>query len=84
MQQNQRREKGVQVDVERIAPLDVRIDLAPTQIPIGHQPHERRHDYAANQKVHNQYVEQEVAGLTDAQVQGPRNAQRSHYAIYKL
>lgn len=47
VQQNERRKEGVQVDVERVAPLDVGIDLAAPQVPVGHEPHECGHNYAA-------------------------------------
>lgn len=57
MQQNQRRKERVQVYVERVAPLDVCVQLAAAQIPIGQRPHERRHDDAAQQKIDDHHVE---------------------------
>lgn len=82
MQQNQRREKCVQMNVKRVAPFDVRIDLAAPQIPIGHQPHKRGHNNATQQKVNEYHIEEEVDALADAQIQGPREPNGSYWIKY--
>lgn len=79
MQQNQRRKERVQVHIERVAPLDVRINLAAPQIPIGERPHERRDDNAAQQKVDHHHVEQEIDALADAQIQCPGESDGRDY-----
>lgn len=74
VQQNQRRKERVQVHVERVAPLDVRVQLAAAQVAICQRPHERGHDDAAQQEIDDHHVEEKVDALADAQVQRPRES----------
>lgn len=68
MQQHQRWEKRIQMDVKTVAPFDVTIRFPLAQILVGEDPCEWGHNDAHHYKIDNYDVEYAIDGLAEWQV----------------
>jgi len=76
VQQHQGRKEGVQMHIEGIAPLNVRLQTVRAQIPIRHRP-EKGGNYDAHENaVHEHHVEDEGDALPEGQSQYVGKTQR--------
>jgi len=63
------------MDIEGIAPLDIRLQAICAQIPIRHRPEERGYYDAHENTVHEYHIEYERDALPERQSQHIRKAQ---------
>lgn len=87
MQQHQRREECIEMHVEAIAPLNVRLTIPFTQVSIGEKPRERRCQYADYYNIHNNDIQNTVNGLGKCKIKRPcesnrRNCNERNHLIF--
>lgn len=76
MKDDQWWERCVYVHVKRVSPLDI-LGQRLAHEPVGQKPHDRGWHDSSEQKVHNNYVNDEVNGLEKSQVEQEHKTERS-------
>jgi hypothetical protein len=72
------REKGVEMDIKTVAPLDIFGDGPSTEVPVGHQPEKGGHQYSDPEAVHENHPQEELEEGHERESENQRQASGAH------